>query len=277
MKRKKKKGKYYSIMVIPHEKGTPRSFQISGRMVRILCAFAVALLAGLAVFLANQGKLISLARRASEVEEENRELLRKNALVLELAERMERLENLYERIAELFSASIEVPNPVPVESAALSEGVESRAVEEVFFDVEGKKIPGSHGFLSASPVGDSRPSAWPLTALGYVTRQFSGLRDGHAGMDIAVPDGTPVKATAAGTVIEARYDRVFGHYVLIDHGNGFSTFYAHNGRLLVAEGQGVKKDEIIAFSGTTGQSSAPHLHFEVRKEGVPVDPQQYLR
>jgi murein DD-endopeptidase MepM/ murein hydrolase activator NlpD len=271
----KKKRKYYSIMVIPHETGTPRSFQISTRVVRMLCAAGIVLLAAAAVFLANQGKLISLARKASEYEQENQELLRKNALILELAERMERLEVLYDQIAGMFGASAEMPQ-VPADSGALAGEASPSAAGVSLPGLDAGKVPGSLIAPIPEPE-DARPSAWPLTALGYVTRRFGDLRGGHAGIDIAVPSGTPVKVTGDGTVVEARYDPVYGNYVLIDHGSGFSTFYAHNTRLLVSEGQRVEKDEIIAFSGTTGESTAPHLHYEIRKEGVAVDPQQYLR
>jgi len=116
---------------------------------------------------------------------------------------------------------------------------------------------------------------WPVN--GPVTSGF-GMRWGrmHTGIDIAVPTGTPVHASAAGTVVYASWMSGYGFLVAIDHGNGLATAYAHNSSLLVGVGQHVAQGEVISLSGSTGHSTGPHVHFEVRVNGVPVDPLQYL-
>lgn len=116
---------------------------------------------------------------------------------------------------------------------------------------------------------------WPVN--GPVTSGF-GIRWGrmHTGIDIAVPTGTPVHASAAGTVVYASWMSGYGFLVAIDHGNGLATAYAHNSSLLVSVGQHVAQGEVISLSGSTGHSTGPHVHFEVRVNGVPVDPLQYL-
>jgi murein DD-endopeptidase MepM/ murein hydrolase activator NlpD len=126
---------------------------------------------------------------------------------------------------------------------------------------------------------DPRTSAagliWPLR--GPVTSGF-GYRWGrlHAGIDIGVDVGTPIHAAKAGTVILAKWVDGYGNYTCVDHGGGFSTCYAHQSRLGVSAGQHVDKGQVIGWSGNTGHSTGPHLHFETRVNGDPQDPMRYL-
>jgi murein DD-endopeptidase MepM/ murein hydrolase activator NlpD len=116
---------------------------------------------------------------------------------------------------------------------------------------------------------------WPVH--GPVTSGF-GVRWGrmHEGIDIAVPVGTPVVAAAAGTVIAAGWLGGYGNLVVIDHGNGLATAYGHNSSLAVGVGQTVAQGQVISYSGNTGHSTGPHVHFEVRVNGAAVDPVGYL-
>ena len=98
----------------------------------------------------------------------------------------------------------------------------------------------------------------------------------HEGIDIAVGSGTPVHAAAAGTVIYAGWVSGYGNIVVIDHGNGLSTAYAHNSSLVVGQGAVVERGSVVALSGSTGHSTGPHVHVEVRVNGAPVDPLGYL-
>jgi murein DD-endopeptidase MepM/ murein hydrolase activator NlpD len=98
----------------------------------------------------------------------------------------------------------------------------------------------------------------------------------HEGIDIAVGTGTPVHAAAAGTVIYAGWMEGYGNLVVIDHGGGLSTAYGHNSSLASSVGQSVSAGQVIAYSGSTGHSTGPHVHFEVRVNGSPVDPLGYL-
>ncbi|MFX4262677.1 peptidoglycan DD-metalloendopeptidase family protein [Pelotomaculum propionicicum] len=129
-------------------------------------------------------------------------------------------------------------------------------------------------YVSAS-LADLPPLSWPL--LGAVTSRF-GIRDGrpHEGVDIAVEEGTPVRVTSGGRVIFAGPRGTYGLAVIVDHGGGVRTLYAHCSRLVVTEGRNVDAGAIIALSGNTGRSTGPHLHLEVRKNGVPLDPLPYL-
>ena len=98
----------------------------------------------------------------------------------------------------------------------------------------------------------------------------------HTGLDIAATTGTPIKVVADGTVAFAAYSGSYGYLVKVDHGNGVETWYGHTSKMLVKEGQAVKAGDTIALVGSTGNSTGPHLHFEVRINGEHVNPQKYL-
>ena len=117
--------------------------------------------------------------------------------------------------------------------------------------------------------------AWPL--VGTITSPF-GLRDGraHEGIDIAAEEGAPIRATAPGKVVFAGPRGTYGLTVIIDHGNGMRTLYAHCSRVMVTAGSQVSPATVIALAGNTGRSNGPHLHLEVLREGVPLDPLNYL-
>ncbi len=99
----------------------------------------------------------------------------------------------------------------------------------------------------------------------------------HAGIDIAAPTGTNVFASMAGKVSFSGWHGGYGNLIIIDHGNGLQTYYAHNSKLLVRKGQTVDKGTHIAEVGSTGNSTGPHSHFEIRKNGTPVNPYNYLK
>jgi murein DD-endopeptidase MepM/ murein hydrolase activator NlpD len=123
--------------------------------------------------------------------------------------------------------------------------------------------------------------AWPVTGtitspFGYRNNPFGGGMEFHQGLDIAAPMGTTVRAAAGGTVISAGWYGGYGNYILIDHGGGMATGYGHLSQIFVSAGQQVAKDQPIGAVGSTGMSTGPHLHFEVRMHGKPTDPAAYL-
>ncbi|HVJ49199.1 M23 family metallopeptidase [Desulfitobacterium sp.] len=117
---------------------------------------------------------------------------------------------------------------------------------------------------------------WPV--LGWISSDYGwrGSKDFHHGIDIALPIGTTINAAQGGQVVKAGWLGVYGLAVLIDHGNGIETLYGHNDRLFVKVGEQVKSGERIAISGNTGNTTGPHLHFEIRKNDKTVDPLDYL-
>jgi len=134
---------------------------------------------------------------------------------------------------------------------------------------------------SGRPAGppSTIPSGWPV-AYGTVTvtAEFGVPRGGarHQGIDLAAPAGTPVRATAPGKVVFAKKDGRYGRTVVIDHGGGFITRYAHLKKIETKKGKRVERGDVIGRVGKSGNASGAHLHYEVLKNGVPVNPRGYL-
>jgi murein DD-endopeptidase MepM/ murein hydrolase activator NlpD len=197
--------------------------------------------------------LAARAARASELQREVDVMTRDRARVAALVQRLETVEEQYVRIRELFG----------------------RAQEGALSDVwlppatPARRSPGS-----AQPQdGPSLPSVWPLTERGFVTRGVhDGMEGAHPGLDIAVATDSYIRAAGGGTVIDLGDDAVYGRFVVIDHGEGYSTLYGHASLHLVTLGQQVRERQVIALSGSTGRSTGPHLHFEVLVNGEHVDP-----
>ncbi|MBZ5608022.1 MAG: peptidoglycan DD-metalloendopeptidase family protein [Acidobacteriia bacterium] len=126
-----------------------------------------------------------------------------------------------------------------------------------------------------------RPSLWPvegriMSAFGIRTDPFSGEGAIHTGVDLAAPLGTGVRAVADGIVVYAEWRSGYGRLVIIDHGSGLQTLYGHLSSFEVVPGQEVRRGDIIAKSGASGRVTSPHLHYEVRMGGTPVNPYKFL-
>lgn len=148
----------------------------------------------------------------------------------------------------------------------------SRQIEQMIRRIQSgdKNVGGSTGTM-----------VWP--AQGEITSPFGwrvhpifGTQRMHTGIDIGADYGDPVRAADGGVVIHSDWMGGYGNAVIIDHGNGISTLYAHNSQLLVGEGQTVAKGQVVSRAGSTGYSTGPHLHFEVRQHGSPVNPLNFL-
>jgi murein DD-endopeptidase MepM/ murein hydrolase activator NlpD len=141
----------------------------------------------------------------------------------------------------------------------------------------------------ASPAGVSGPAGIPTGAplhlpvdarvssvFGPRTHPVTGTQRLHAGIDLAAPTGTPIGAAAGGTVSFAGVRGGYGNLVIVDHGDGTETRYAHQHTIGVRAGQTVAAGDVLGTVGSTGQSTGPHLHFELRRDGTPVDPAPLL-
>jgi murein DD-endopeptidase MepM/ murein hydrolase activator NlpD len=144
---------------------------------------------------------------------------------------------------------------------------------------------GGSSTFTASPFAPTKvsiPSRNPLdgasmtSGFGMRTHPVLGGRRGHKGIDLAMPTGTPVYATADGVISKADWFSSYGLYISIEHGGKIQTRYGHLSRLNVASGQAVKKGDLIGYVGSTGRSTGPHLHYEVRIAGVAVNPVPYM-
>jgi murein DD-endopeptidase MepM/ murein hydrolase activator NlpD len=246
---------------IPHGRnpGSTRSYELSYRKAKAwgigagILVFVILLMAGSWLWLAAQ------AARVPALTSEVRELRRDRVRVRELAQTVERLSAEYAKVrAMLGPDSASLPAVETVVPAADSASADSTD------DAEGE---------SAARPRSSLPRGWPLAARGYVTRgHLARIRGSHPGMDIAVASGSRILASGGGTVAEVGEDSVYGRFVRIAHPEGYESLYAHASSLLVNARDRVPAGRVIALSGSTGVSTAPHLHFEIRKDGRPVDP-----
>jgi murein DD-endopeptidase MepM/ murein hydrolase activator NlpD len=248
-----------TFIVVPHggRDLSTRSFEVSYRRLRaagIVVAVLSVVWIGMALswaYMASQAvRVPGLQRDLARFEEERGQ-------VQELALALHRLEGQYTQVRELLGAN-RSSDPSSIWLPPLGAAASTVAAEH-----EG---------------GDAQiPSAWPLTQRGFVTREHLGRIPGqHPGIDIAVAEGSYVRAAGGGVVTEAGEDAVYGRFVKIRHADGYESVYGHAAELYVTASDEVTRHQVIALSGNTGTSTAPHLHFEVWKDGEPIDPRELV-
>jgi murein DD-endopeptidase MepM/ murein hydrolase activator NlpD len=260
--------KAFNIIVVPDDHGQTRQYRVTRRLIvaaLTLLGIHVVVMSG---FVATYARVLSKARQVGQLTRENADLRSEVATV----------DQLRREVDELTAVKDQVLTMLGVDAASEAE-TQTPATEtrKSLHDVSPELLGLEHA-KAAESVRAYAPSSWPVD--GYVSKDFfleeAGGRAAHPGIDIAAPLETPVRAAGRGRVTEASYDEQLGNYLVIDHGFGFTTLYGHNARLLVSVGQVVDRGQVVALLGNTGKSSAPHLHFEVRIDGAPVDPRQYL-
>jgi murein DD-endopeptidase MepM/ murein hydrolase activator NlpD len=248
-----------TFIVVPHggRDLSTRSFEVSYRRLR---AVGVVFLLVVVAWLGMTASWLYVGTQAARVPGLQREVTRLEAereQVQELAQALRRLEGQYTQVRELLGAN-RPADPSSIWLPAIGEAGVSEAA-----DPEG---------------GNSNiPSAWPLSQRGFVTREHLGRIPGqHPGIDIAVAEGSYVRASGDGVVTQAGEDPVYGKFVRIRHADGYETVYGHASELFVVEDDSVDRHQVIALSGNTGTSTAPHLHFEIWKDGEPIDPREII-
>lgn len=242
-----------TIMLVPDGARESTTFHLSYFALRGLAALGASVALGLTIMAGSWWYLAARAARASELQAEVEVMTRDRARVAALVQRLETIEAQYTRIRELFGT------------------VPEGALSDVWLP---PATPPRRGPGSAQPQdGPSLPNAWPLTERGFVTRGVhEDVEGGHPGLDIAVATDSYIRAAGGGTVVDVGEDAVYGRFVVIDHGSGYSTVYGHASLHLVTLGEQVRPRQVIALSGSTGRSTGPHLHFEVLVHGEYVDP-----
>jgi murein DD-endopeptidase MepM/ murein hydrolase activator NlpD len=247
-----------TFIVVPgggQDLGT-RSFEISYRRLRVvgtvilLAVVAWVVMASSWLYMAAQvGRIPGLTAQIEQLEGERER-------VVQLADALNRLERQYEQVRAMLGAD------QPDESSSL------------WLPPIGAVVDTER----ADSLQAGVPTAWPLTQRGYITREhLAALPGEHPGLDIAVAEGSYVRAAGRGVVIDAGEDPVYGKFVRIRHGDGYESMYAHASEIFVAPEVAVERHEVIALSGNTGRSTAPHLHFEIRRDGEPVDPRTLVQ
>ncbi|OFZ28780.1 MAG: cell wall-binding protein associated metalloendopeptidase [Bdellovibrionales bacterium RIFCSPHIGHO2_01_FULL_40_29] len=157
----------------------------------------------------------------------------------------------------------------------IDEAVKDSALKEQSVIELWEMLSDRQSLLSATPY--IKPARGPIgSRFGYRIDPINGRQKMHAGVDIVASPGTPVRAPADGVISFAGWDEQFGKLVSIDHGYGVLTRYAHNSQIYVQVGQKVSKFDVVSATGNTGRSTGPHLHYEVRVNGIPVNPMNYI-
>ncbi|NNM04372.1 MAG: M23 family metallopeptidase [Gemmatimonadetes bacterium] len=248
-----RKARGLTVVFVPDEGGESRTLRFSPRGLRlslILGGFTLVLGAGMFVswwfFALHTARSWNLQARVDSLEAER-------VQVIALAEELAKVEEEYERIRLLFG-----PSETPV-------------APDLWLPPSG--LPGSRSGGLGPESEDDLPTSWPLTQSGFITQPLIAQDAGdHPGLDIAIPTDSYIRAAGSGRVVRVGEDPLYGLFVVLEHGEGYQTVYAHASLILVNRGQSVRREEVIALTGSTGQSTAPHLHFEILLDGLPLDP-----
>ena len=262
--------KQISVIIVPHDENRTWNLRFSYRLMYTLAVLTIIGILSAIVFTFTYGKLILAAERSVLLGRENTKLKHQVAQIDSLQLELLNIRALSIQIKGMLGVELSRDDSVLV--ANLSPTANSPAIEL-------EEVNESVGTREQRNMLEALPSLWPVR--GYVTREFyvtAGEANPkyHPGIDIAVAVDTPIAAAADGVVELAGFDDTFGWMVLIDHGYGIHTLYGHNSRNLVNKGDRVSRGQTVALVGSTGKSTAPHLHFGIRKNGVPVDPRGFL-
>jgi murein DD-endopeptidase MepM/ murein hydrolase activator NlpD len=248
----------WSIVMTREGEATSRRFRFSARRFVASVFLAFLVLGAGAFWLGHRSGATVAGGRAAAFQASIDSLNEENAKVVALAARMEEIEASYERLRAVMGGDV------------------APSARDVLLPPVRRDRGGTDAGVRPAR---GRPTLWPLVESGFVTRSFGDTVPGegaHPGLDIAVPVGSYVRAAGTGLVVEAREDRVYGRYVEVEHAEDFRSLYAHNSWLFVAAGDSVEAGDVIALSGNTGRSTAPHLHLEIAQGGTRVDPLPFV-
>lgn len=270
--------RFISFLIVPEGHSKSMRFKLSFLTVRLLVAVLSFLLLFVIVLSVFHGKLLYEVIAGKSLKQENEKLKRYNAKVVELEAELGEYKRFVQRVAQL--AGVEYQGRTQTQLASYSEGMAFLDTQEISFLAE-EEIDSSLALDSIAVQPDSTvriPIGAPIE--GWITQGFSmnipGFGSQHPGIDFAAKTGTEIRATADGRVILVVWDDIYGKLVAVDHENSYTTYYGHNSKILVNLGDAVRRGQVIALSGNTGRSSAPHLHYEIRKDDVPIDPGDLL-
>lgn len=301
-----KKKEYFTIMIVPGPNSQVRTLRIAKSAIRtaMYSILGVLLLSVYLVYEYNDVKdkvwelqtvREELMQQKTEVQNIALDLLdykRQMFLLRDLDTKLRRVVRLGPRDKAQQVLGIGGPDELGLQNlAALGEKRQAEAIKEMSKELSQLKGAASRQEASLQMLIEyfedkrslyaSTPSTWPVR--GWVTSRFgtrispfSGIEKPHEGIDIAAQTGTPVVSAADGVVIKAGFMTGYGNLIEISHGYGLRTLYAHNSRINVKAGQRVHRGDVIAYAGDSGSSTGPHLHYEVKMNGIPVNPAKYL-
>ncbi|HYZ87219.1 MAG TPA: M23 family metallopeptidase [Bryobacteraceae bacterium] len=275
----------YFILVLAHSlHGRLRRVHVPYQFVYAVLALAILGVVTLAGFLSSYARMAWKVANYNNVRHEMDVLrARYQRLEKETRQKNQQLASLQLLANEVSVAygikkGLEGPSDISLEGRLVP--TYNETLEQYNF-LKSANLSRYHSRNSLLMQGESMPSIWPVNGLlmshfGRRTDPFSGEGAFHSGVDLSTPVGTPVKVSGDGVVSHSEWGGAYGRLVVVDHSGGLQTYYAHLSRLNVITGQVVRRGEVIGFSGISGRSSGPHLHYEVRRGGIPINPYPYL-
>ena len=303
-----KKKKFFSILIVPHNQRKILNLKIPRWLNNSVLISLIALILSAGIFIKyHRGlkkEVVDLRIKEELYREQNQKILYFSNEVENLRKEVEELKKIGTSVKGLSkklkqSAAPSQPNPIVLSSKAekLGQGGPDKRLntsslvmtEKLNQDINTLKkeisqqkniIENLTKYLQVQiSLARKTPNRWPLR--GWITsrfgwRRFQGVREFHAGIDIANFYGASIRAAADGTVEFSGWKAGYGLLVIINHGRGISTYYGHNSVNLAGAGQFVKKGTVIARIGSTGRTTGPHLHYEVRLNNKPINPFKYL-
>jgi murein DD-endopeptidase MepM/ murein hydrolase activator NlpD len=248
------------------DQGKGLSLRLSFNLVVIFTGIFFLLLAFFVFLIFSYGKLNSQIVLNQALSRENKGLKEYNSKVKELEQELKEYRLFAYQVAKI--AGVKFPSSEDMSQDYRKEKLSPSNIGVKGSDLKTQKIP----ILSTIPTG------FPLE--GKIIKSFSadserGERE-HSGIDISARIGTEVRATADGVIDSVGQDKKYGNLVIINHENGYKTYYSSCSEIYVKKGERVKRGDVIALSGRTGRP-VPHLHYEIRKDGVPVDPGEFIQ
>jgi murein DD-endopeptidase MepM/ murein hydrolase activator NlpD len=276
----------YFVVVLAHSlKGRLRRIHVPHSAVYAILAFALlgcfSFLVSVASYARMVGKVASyntLRRETDALRQRYQSLL---SVVNQKDDQLATLQIYAKEVSLAFGIKQKLEGPADIMSEGKLGPSFAESVEDYDYLKHVKLMALTNKTSRFAPV-NARPSIWPVdgrlirSSYGQRTDPFSGEGAFHKGVDISVPAGTGVRATADGIVVHAAYDSGYGRLVVVDHGGGMQTYYAHLSAFRVHTGQELRRGDIVGAVGSSGRVTAPHLHYEVRVGGAPVNPYFYL-
>ena len=260
----KRRPRFVTLLIQKDGTTRTKSYRVRLWMVK-LGAWALGAVGLVLVLLAVlYGPAFRAAARVPGMERELARLRAENAKVRELSAALDSAESRYTQVRQMLGGTI-IRDPLTIASSLpVAPPVRARLA----------------GTRSPLGTGVGVPRYWPLDETGYVTRgqvKAGGRDEAHPGIDIAVSVGSLVRASGGAVVRQQGEDPEYGLFVLLEHLDGYQTMYGHLSRILVAANDSVAPSQVIGLSGNTGRSTAPHLHFEIRRRGLSLDPQTLVK
>ena len=283
---KKKRQRRITVLLIPDDNAEPYSFRLSWMVAKVLMVVAAILVLHMLGGGIGYWQFLKVSKQNSDLERSNTRLLEDNKRVYQLAAKLEAMDQDQSKIMSLLGVDERNGNNAQVQESVAtsapqfvssSNRIDSYALgQSSTTELKNRNLMlKRRNSKKASP---SLPILLPVE--GFLSEKFSRSPwypfKSHAGIDIAAKRGSVVAAAGDGTVVYSGWHNELGNLLILHHGESLFSRYGHNDRLLVREGTFVKRGDPIALVGSSGRSSGPHLHFEIWKDGVAVDPRDYL-